>query len=288
MNAERLAVPVSVSDKTQKEILRIARSGSPSEKRIAKYLSLNASELTGETAATLAERLKLSPMTVGRFLRGLGFHELNDLVDVIGNYTADKSVTGFSQPSWVEENSENPAMDIYLRQIQAIQTTFRLTTEPIWQETINTITNARKIFVTSGEQIFGSTLNFYTQIAEQLEGVNYMHASRAHLQLADTSPYESVLIILDANDASELLQRLANLAADARVHTIVVTTNPILWSSSHHLTVLSPNSNSTSTAFDAVQISALMELIVHAIKINVERPQHRGEKIARYKRGLGR
>ena len=121
MNAERLAVPVSVSDKTQKEILRIARSGSPSEKRIAKYLSLNASELTGETAATLAERLKLSPMTVGRFLRGLGFHELNDLVDVIGNYTADKSVTGFSQPSWVEENSENPAMDIYLRQIQAIR-----------------------------------------------------------------------------------------------------------------------------------------------------------------------
>lgn len=285
MNNEPHATPIYAAEKMQLELARIARSGSPSEKRIAKFLTRNSANLTGETAANLAEKLKLSPMTVGRFLRGLGFHELGELTSVLASH--DTHGLGLQQPAWIEEESGNPAMSVYLRQIGTLQAALKLTTLPIWQETIDSILRASEIFVTSGEQIFGSALHFYTKVAECIEGVSYVHASRAHLQLADSIPNESVLIIVDANDASDLLQRLAQLGHDAGVQTIVVTTNPINWKSNAKTTILAAQPDSTETNFDPVQLSALMELIINAIARQNTRPQQRIEKIAKLKQGLG-
>lgn len=284
MNYDSHATPIYAAEKMQLELARIARSGSPSEKRIAKFLIRNSANLGGETAANLAEKLKLSPMTVGRFLRGLGFQELGELTSVLASH--DGQALSLQQPAWLEEESGNPSMAVYLRQVNTLQASLKLTTKPIWQDTIGSILRASSIFVTSGEQIFGSALHFYTKIAECLEGVSYMHASRAHLQLADIIPDESVLIIIDANDASDLLQRLAQMGQESGLHTIVVTTNPINWKQSVNTTILAAQPDSTDTDFDSVQLSAVMELIVGAIARSNVGPQQRSEKIAKLKQGL--
>lgn len=286
MISERHVMTTFAPEKLNDEITRISRNGSPSEKRIAKFLMRNSTELTGETAATLADKLKLSPMTVGRFLRSLGFHELSELVSVLGMSGNGDLSNALQQPAWIKEEEGNPALEVYFRQVKAIQATLRLTTEPSWNETIETIKNAREIFVTSGEQIFGSALHFYTHLAEQLEGVSYMYASRAHLQLADTVPYESILIIVDANDASELLQRLARLADAARVRTFVLTTNPVYWTNSEYTNIITADKDSQETAFDSVQLSSLMELMVNAIKTGEPGARHRDAKIAKLREGL--
>jgi DNA-binding MurR/RpiR family transcriptional regulator len=44
-----------------------------SERVIAAYLRAHARELPFETAASIARKVGVSPMTVGRFLRGLGY-----------------------------------------------------------------------------------------------------------------------------------------------------------------------------------------------------------------------
>jgi DNA-binding MurR/RpiR family transcriptional regulator len=285
-NPDRHATPFYAVEKIQLELTRIARAGSPSEKRIAKFLIRNAPDLNGETAANLAEKLKLSPMTVGRFLRSLGFHELSELTSVLATQDSNGIGNPLRQPSWLEEETGNPAMSVYLRQVNAIQAAFKLTTLPIWHETIDMLVNASETFVTSGEQIFGTALNFYTKIAECLEGVSYIHASRAHLQLADTVANESVLVIIDANDASEILQRLSQLAQESGVRTLVITTNPVAWKSSPTTTILTAQPDSLETEFDPVQLSALMELVINAITRENLRPQQRIEKIAKLKQGL--
>ena len=61
------------------DLSRLMKSGTPAERRIAKYLMEHMNELPFETAATLAEKLGLSPMTVGRFLRSLGYRQLSDI-----------------------------------------------------------------------------------------------------------------------------------------------------------------------------------------------------------------
>ena len=50
-----------------------------SEQKIAAYLLHNLSDIPFETAASLGERVGVSAMTVGRFLRNLGYAGLNEL-----------------------------------------------------------------------------------------------------------------------------------------------------------------------------------------------------------------
>ena len=50
-----------------------------SEQKIATYLLHNLNGIPFETAASLGQRVGVSPMTVGRFLHNLGYAGLNDL-----------------------------------------------------------------------------------------------------------------------------------------------------------------------------------------------------------------
>src|SRR5215207_8417006 len=50
---------------------------SRAERVIAAYLQAHARELPFETAASIARKVGVSPMTVGRFLRGLGYDGLS-------------------------------------------------------------------------------------------------------------------------------------------------------------------------------------------------------------------
>lgn len=60
-------------------LTRAMKAGTPSERKIAKYLIEHLDELPFETAQTLAAKLGLSPMTVGRFLRSLGYRQFSDI-----------------------------------------------------------------------------------------------------------------------------------------------------------------------------------------------------------------
>ena len=50
-----------------------------SERLLAAYLSAHQSELALETAASVARKVEVSPMTVGRFLRTLGYARFDEL-----------------------------------------------------------------------------------------------------------------------------------------------------------------------------------------------------------------
>jgi len=68
----------NLEDLSQK-LRQYIKIGTPAERRIAKYFSEHLNELPFETASSVADRLELSPMTVGRFLRSLGYHGLDGI-----------------------------------------------------------------------------------------------------------------------------------------------------------------------------------------------------------------
>lgn len=61
------------------KLRQYAKTGTPAERRIAKYFTEHLNDLPFETAASVADRLDLSPMTVGRFLRSLGYQGLDSV-----------------------------------------------------------------------------------------------------------------------------------------------------------------------------------------------------------------
>lgn len=70
----------------QNKLKRQWETFTTSEQKIAAYLLHNISAIPFETAASLGRRVGVSPMTVGRFLRTLGYAGLNELKkDLRGN-----------------------------------------------------------------------------------------------------------------------------------------------------------------------------------------------------------
>ncbi|MEP6908372.1 MAG: MurR/RpiR family transcriptional regulator, partial [Pseudoxanthomonas sp.] len=70
----------------QNKLKRQWETFTTSEQKIAAYLLHNLSGIPFETAASLGQRVGVSPMTVGRFLRTLGYAGLNELKkDLRGN-----------------------------------------------------------------------------------------------------------------------------------------------------------------------------------------------------------
>lgn len=58
---------------------------SKAESAIAAYLVTNIRDIPFETAASISSKLKLSPMTVGRLLRSLGYENLAALKEELGS-----------------------------------------------------------------------------------------------------------------------------------------------------------------------------------------------------------
>jgi len=59
---------------------------------IANYIERNMAELPYETARSIATHLRVVPMTTGRYLRRLGFDDLDDLKNELRR--------GYSNPAW--------------------------------------------------------------------------------------------------------------------------------------------------------------------------------------------
>ena len=79
-----------------KRILTLVQSEelrrSKSDKLVANYIERNIADLPFETARSIAQRLELSPMTIGRYLRRMGFDGLDELKSELRR--------GRSNPAW--------------------------------------------------------------------------------------------------------------------------------------------------------------------------------------------
>lgn len=132
-------------------LTRAMKAGTPSERKIAKYLIEHLDELPFETAQTLAAKLSLSPMTVGRFLRSLGYRQFSD---IRADLRHAEETAGADQPAMAEggERHSNPFSQLLSQQIQAIQTAFDMTTQSIWRVAMNEIATAGNVFLATSPE----------------------------------------------------------------------------------------------------------------------------------------
>src|SRR5690606_11905886 len=112
------------------------------------YIERNLAELPFETAKSIAERLGISQMTVGRYLRRLGFDGLEELKTALRR--------GRSNPAWQvkgpvarlqQDFREGKLLaGLVQQQIENLGAIYELTTRPEWQETIDALIGASEVY----------------------------------------------------------------------------------------------------------------------------------------------
>ena len=112
------------------------------EKKLAGYLQSRPDCLVLETAATIAGNVGISPMTVGRFLRKLGFDGLSDVrhqlkaglygPDGASTWSIDRRYQAFTR----RDKEHFSLQDSLEAELAAICQAYEITTTPLWSRTV--------------------------------------------------------------------------------------------------------------------------------------------------------
>lgn len=212
----------------QDEALRRSKS----DKLIANYLERNIADLPFETAKSIAERLELSPMTVGRFLRRMGFDGLDQLKRELRR--------GSSNPAWQVKGPVDRLREdisggkllagLIQQQIDNLGQIYGLTTSPEWQQTIEALVGASEVYVAAYQNVRGIAQYFASQLSYTRPRVQFVDGlNGTYAELLDGSVSGRLLFLHDVRRFASKARPLAIEARRAGVKVVLITDEFCPW-----------------------------------------------------------
>ena len=241
---------------------------SKSDKLISHYIERNIAELPFETAISIGSRLEISPMTVGRYLRRLGFDGLEELKSEMRR--------GRSNPAWEVKGAMdrfqqdirdgNLLAGLLQQQVDNLGKIYELTTMPEWQQSIDALISASEVYVAAYQnvrgiaQYFASQLSYARPRVQFIDGVNGTYA-----ELLDGSVEGRVLFLHDVRRFAAKARPLADEARRAGVKVILLTDEFCPWAEeASDIALVVPGSH--GPLWDgAATMTAVMDLLLSNI-----------------------
>lgn len=242
---------------------------SKSDKLIANYIERNIAELPFETAKSIAARLDISQMTVGRYLRRLGFDGLDELKAALRR-------GGRSNPAWQVKGSMDRFQQdlrdgkflagLLQQQVDNLGRIYELTAAPEWRQTIDALIAASEVFVAAYQNVRGIAQYFAAQLSytrprvEFVDGLNGTYA-----ELLDGSVDGRVLFLHDVRRFASKARPLAEEARRSGVKVILLTDEFCPWAKDvSDISLVVPGSH--GPLWDgAATMTAVMDLLLSNI-----------------------
>ncbi|MBB6484599.1 MurR/RpiR family transcriptional regulator [Rhizobium lusitanum] len=256
-----------------KDILKLVQSAdmrkSKSDKLIASYIERNIAELPFETAKSIAARLEISQMTVGRYLRRLGFDGLDELKTALRR-------GGRSNPAWQIKGSLDRFQDdlrdgkflagLLQQQVENLGMIYELTTAPQWQQTIDALIAASEVYVAAYQNVRGIAQYFAAQLSYTRSRVSFMDGlNGTYAELLDGAVEGRVLFLHDVRRFAAKARPLAEEARRAGVKVILLTDEFCPWAEDvSDISLVIPGSH--GPLWDgAATMTAVMDLLLSNI-----------------------
>lgn len=205
---------------------------SNSDKLISSYLERNINELPFETARSIAGRVGVSPMTVGRYLRRLGFEGLDQLKDELrrGNSNPAWQVKGPLKGLQADIRDGELLAGLVKQQIDNLGHIYELTTRAEWRQAVTTLIEAQEVYVAAFQNVRGIAQYFAAQLSyarsrvEFIDGLNGTYA-----ELLDGSVENRCLFLYDVRRFAAKARPLAIEARKSGVKVILLTDEFCPW-----------------------------------------------------------
>lgn len=242
------------------------------EKKLAGYLQSRPDCLVLETAATIAGNVGISPMTVGRFLRKLGFDGLSDVrhqlkaglygPDGANLWSIDRRYQAFTR----RDKEHFSLQDSLEAELAAVRQAYEMTTTPLWADAVDSFANAQRVFVSGLHMARGLALEFVSRLEYIRPGVHLADGQNGHYAdvLFDNAPRVAFLLI-DFYRYDKATQRVAELAKRRGHEVHIVADDYCLWA--HKVTDRVFNLPTSTGLYwhSTAAISALLNLLVNDV-----------------------
>lgn len=219
-----------------KRILKLVQSDdlrrSKSDKLLAHYIERNLADLPFETARSIAQRLQLSPMTVGRYLRRMGFDGLDELKNELRHGSANPAWQIKGRFEGLEQDRKEGKLlaGLIQQQIDNLTQIYAVVNTPEWQQTIDALIGATEVYVAAYQNVRGVAQYFASQLSYTRPRVQFVDGlNGTYSELLDGSVEGRLLFLHDVRRFAAKARPLAHEARRAGVKVVLLTDEFCPW-----------------------------------------------------------
>jgi DNA-binding MurR/RpiR family transcriptional regulator len=267
-----------ISDVTmfEKAIKKNWKQYTTSEQKLATFFLQHLRELPFETAASIAKRLEVSAMTVGRFIKKLGYDDLRAIKDDLRSVSpVDNWLAG--------ELSRAPFEDAPLKaKLKAVTDVHNFPQSPEWSRIVSLVATADKVSVAAFQLGRFLGLGFASALQTLRPNVHFADGSDgAYIDVLLDSTPRSCLVLIEFKRYSRHFRILAEEAVSRKLPTVIITDDQCYWAREITDNVLLIKS-SFESSWERLSITqALLELLLAAVGKQVKAREKRYEAITR-------
>lgn len=195
------------------------------EQKIAAHLLQNIDGIPFETAASLGKKVDVSPMTVGRFLRNLGYAGLAELKEELRGGTPWLQL--YSSPGGANATSPSEALQSEIRGLTAAHA---LAETPEWTPIVDLLVHADRVSVSSfhhGRFLGIGFANLLQHVKPRTSFADGQEGGYADVLLDSTE--HSCVVLIDFRRYSRHFRLLAEEVAQRGIPLVIITDSQCYW-----------------------------------------------------------
>jgi DNA-binding MurR/RpiR family transcriptional regulator len=264
MFSRHSSVPLSV---VGRKLRALTPKLSRSEARVANYVLTNLGDIAFETGASLAGKVRVSEITVSRFLRKAGY---KGIVGLKRELRTDGAATAAAIGRRKHPIGRSPYTSVRELELQAVAKAFDLFHTDEWRKLVRTVVQARDIYVTGFQSVRGTAEDFCRRLLLARSNVRYLSAHDGMLGEwlefhGDVRPKAQTLILIDVVPYAREGRTVAQIAKEMGFRVIVVSDEYCDWA--HGIADHAVNARSRSGLFleSTVALVLILNVLVDAV-----------------------
>ena len=256
----------SYPDATFESLTATIRSELPKlpkqEAKVAQYLLLNLESLSFETGKSIAQKARVSEVTVGRVLRRFGCDGMKELKELLRQRY---SVSG-SLPEKKDDISGRWRTTMNA-ELDAIRTVFGQMDGKPYEEAARRLSNADEVFVTGFQTVRGLAEDAARRLSLARSGVRYLSTHDGMLAewISSSDREKTCLLMIDVVPYAGEGQSLAQLARQQGRSVVLVTDEYCHWANEvAHATLFAPSATGLFLE-STLGLNAALALLIDAV-----------------------
>ncbi|WP_339544445.1 MurR/RpiR family transcriptional regulator [Pseudomonas sp. RA_35y_Pfl2_P32] len=239
----------------------------PTGKRIASYLLGNPEQLPFESADSIAQQTSTTGISVGRFLRSLGYQNIDEV---------KQSLRGEAPTSWLitdriaafraEANADDALERSQHREIEAIQMVYALARSETFGQIVQRIYEADAVFILGIQSTRGILTAFHSHLEYIRPKVYYVDGlSGIYAETLNSGFDNPYAIIADFRAYSSVTQTFCDAAIDNDLPLALITDLQCPWARDYPLDLLQLKTDVGQFWDSPAPLACLLNLMVSAV-----------------------
>lgn len=241
----------------------------PAERAIAHHILSHSATLAYETASSLAEKVGVSAITVGRYARTLGYPHFkalkNDLKDSVREISP--WLVGHDLERFVDSGNPSGEFDPSLeREFQSLIEVYRIAKTPEWESVVSLLSQSETVFVAGFQTERGIGMLLAHHLQFMRDGVRLVDTTAGnYAEIFASNQPNSCLVVIDIRRYSRQSHLISEYASREGIPLVVLSDTFCDWAAGFTPHVISVPTQTGMFWSSPVALVCAVNLLVNSV-----------------------